>query len=184
MGTTCSGKSTIAKRLQEAFDYGRINVGEEFRKRYPPSYFDGKGAMEKTEKETREIYSELWNKNYNKKIVIVEGQPRLQSQVNWILNHDEVAKLFISVYTDEETIKERIIQRFGDDIESIELSLQRITNDKIQLFDVYTYLANLGIAFRQLSNYQLGEASECLMNYIVTYLTLEKKISMQQSVLK
>lgn len=60
---------------------GSVLVGKIMREKYPPSYFEGQGAPEKTEAEALQIYETELEKNNNCSYVFVDGQPRRVSQV-------------------------------------------------------------------------------------------------------
>lgn len=145
MGPTCSGKSTFIQSLltTNPDTIGAIEVGKEMRRRHPPEYFNGLGAMEHTEKEVWDIFEEQFEANRGKRIILVDGQPRLPSQVDKLI--DFASKHLHTLYyllfnvTKEETF-ERLQKRHADDLKSQALGFARSTNDKVQLYDVLVEL--------------------------------------------
>lgn len=79
MGITCSGKDTLAERMQELHpdNVGLIQIGKEMRKRHPPEYFKGLGAMAHTETEVWSIFEEQKKLSEDKKLIVLTGVPRL-----------------------------------------------------------------------------------------------------------
>jgi len=138
IGITCAGKDFfIESALRKYPDvFGACQVGKEFRKRYPPEYFQGQGAPEHTEREAMEIFKGQMTAadDAGKKIVLVSGQPRRPSQVELCLNYKwgEV----IWVHASDEIILLRIRDRFRDDPAGYNLAIQRVINDKIMYYDV------------------------------------------------
>jgi len=135
LGVTCVGKDTIAEEAQKKWpeDVGLIQVGKAMRLRHPPGYFDGKGAMEHTEDEAWSIFTEQLQAAENKKLVVCVGQPRILSQVERVIALER-RKMFLWFTSSHET--DRITQRFKNDSASMELSLRRRANDRIQYYDV------------------------------------------------
>lgn len=147
-GVTCAGKDTLMDRAQELYPnlVGLVNVGKEFRKRYPPEYFQGKGAMLHTEREAIEIFeTQLAEQRKDKKIIFVSGQPRMVAQIKETIGKYSGTILWLHV--SDETLKQRLEKRFVGDPGSYQLSLKRLSNDRIQLFDVVFELIKSGYEF-------------------------------------
>ena len=106
MGPTGAGKSTVVgnadvyTQLNDNIiglsyrSFHAVEVGKEFRKRYPPEYFDGKAAMPHTEDEAFSIFQEQFikaidhhtnmcqiNPDYES-VILVDGYPRTPLQVD------------------------------------------------------------------------------------------------------
>lgn len=140
MGVTCVGKDYMIEYAQRTYPdkVGIVQVGKEFRRRYPPEFFQGKGAMKSTEDEAFNIFVELLNAAQDKKYVFVSGQPRLESQVDRIMRPYPGEVIWL--HAPDDLLQERIITRFPEGSEKWEearkLSFDRINNDKKQLYDV------------------------------------------------
>lgn len=106
MGPTGAGKSTVVSnadvytQLNDNLiglsykSYHAVEVGKEFRKRYPPEYFNGKAAMPHTEDEAYSIFEEQFIKAVDhhalmcqsnpdfETVVLIDGYPRTPLQVD------------------------------------------------------------------------------------------------------
>lgn len=144
VGVTCSGKDFFCDYAEKRSDHCKaVRVGKILRERYPPGYFNGMGAPEHTEKEALDIFNEQIEANKDKKIILVNGQPRRVSRIGETVGR--FPGIVVLFYAPDEVIRERIKRRFPDDPESAALSLARVNNDKIQLYDV---LSRLDVAIR------------------------------------
>lgn len=146
-GVTCAGKDTMMERAADLYPnlVGLVQVGKEFRRRYPPGYFKGKGAMQSTEAEALEIFNQQLEAVKNKKIIFVSSQPRLVSQISFTVGKHPGTIVWMNV--SEETLLKRLERRFPNDPESIGLSMKRLSNDRIDLYDVIFNLMKLDIPF-------------------------------------
>lgn len=139
-GTTCVGKDYFIETALDRYPniFGAVQVGKEFRKRYPPEHFEGKGALIKTEDEAFDIFCEQWTKSFDagKKYILVSGQPRLQSQVKRLSDFVQGKQTILFLWVPDEVIHRRIEDRFKTDDNWRAAAKQRFINDKIQLFDV------------------------------------------------
>lgn len=148
MGPTCCGKSTLIGRLlkEQPNKYGAIEVGKEMRKRHPPEYFTGLAAMPHTEEEVWQIFVEQYQKQMHKSRILVDGQPRLASQVQRLIAfadaHNESLRYIFLTVTQEE-IMARLLHRFPNDAPSQALGFARSKNDCTQLWDVVVELTRL-----------------------------------------
>jgi hypothetical protein len=150
MGITCVGKDTLAERMQTRWpdDIGLIQVGKEFRRRYPPEFFQGKAAMPSTEKEAWEIFDEQYKQSIDKKIVIVIGQPRLVSQLHELRKRDENCDYYLLTASNK-VINDRIDGRFNTGHEGWRtLALDRVTNDKVQLYELLVEMIRLDMEIK------------------------------------
>ncbi len=138
-GITCSGKDTIAEMLAEMDQgIGLIQIGKEMRKRHPPEFFQGLGAMSSTEDEVKEIFKEQYEAHSDKHTIICAGFPRVAYQYEFITQFEDRA--FIYIYSDEYDYLDRLDVRFKDNPSGRELSEQRLKNDRIQLYDMLMVL--------------------------------------------
>lgn len=140
LGTTCAGKDYMMEQTQQQLPHlvGLVQVGKEMRRRYPPGHFQGQGAPEHTEVEALSIYKEQLAEAEAQgyKHIFIAGQPRRISQIEQtVLTHPGKV---LWVYADDSTLRERAGKR--GDAATVQLSLDRITNDKVALFDVLFHL--------------------------------------------
>lgn len=135
LGATCSGKSTfVAEAAKFSDEFGIVQVGKELRRRHPPEYFQGKGAMDFTEKEVEEIFTEGVQAaiDANKIAVFVDGNPRSYDQL-YLLGKFHEREVFWWLHADELQVRDWLRDRFPEDVASRELAEQRLTNDCVQL---------------------------------------------------
>lgn len=146
IGTTCSGKDYLAEAAEKDYPktFGVVQVGKEMRRRHPPEYFRGLGAMPHTEDEAQNIYKEQLNsaKAAGKSKIIIVGQPRMKSQVNKVFLPNPGKVIWLNAA--DNVIKARIKERFVNDHAALDLANARVTNDKLQLFEVLFELLHLG----------------------------------------
>lgn len=139
-GVTCTGKSSFliyCSALKK--EIGVVEVGKELRKKYPPDYFEGSGAPKKTEKEAMKICLTGIGANIEqgKKIILVDGQPRRESQVSILLkNTAKYKRLYLELVCSEEEQLRRMKLRFPNDKESLQLAQLRFYKDKVDLAKV------------------------------------------------
>lgn len=138
LGTTCAGKTWLMERAQQRYPeiFGLVEVGKIFRQRYSPDYFKGSAAPEHTEREAVAIFQEEMAKQASKPVVLVSGQPRRVSQIKPTIQTYPGTALLI--YAEEEELRRRAGERGSQ--ADIELSMARINNDRIQLYDVLFHL--------------------------------------------
>jgi predicted kinase len=147
MGTTCAGKSTFLDDTLEKYkdDIGVVQVGKLLRAKYPPEYFEGQAAPEKTK-------IEAWNICYNttnelveegKSIILIDGQPRDEEQTelcinNW--NESQFKKHFILLDAPLVERKSRLADRFDkedpDYLGNLKLAQDRLEGDAKNYFYV------------------------------------------------
>lgn len=181
LGVTCVGKDSLIEFLAQKFpnDIGTIQVGKEFRKRYPPEFFKGLGAMQSTEDEAYKIYCEEREKCRDKKHIFVSSQPRLITQVSRIEESEPGTKrLYIFIRCSEEEINRRINERFPlDDLEitsseyhkalnSRHLASDRVINDRIQNYDVLLELIAREAEIIVLESCPVESLAECVMSHV------------------
>jgi shikimate kinase len=133
-GITCSGKDTIAEAIATTHGFGLIQVGKEFRKRYPPDHFKGLGAMPSTEKEAFEIFKEQYEAAKDKPVILCVSYPRIKENLDCVLEYNP---RFVYIHTrNPETYEKRLLERFPKDSEGYNLSKARLTNDRTQGYNL------------------------------------------------
>lgn len=147
MGTTCSGKSTFLEYAEKKHPdlIGTINVGKMMRAKYPPEHFKGSAAPEHTEVEAWGMFCTALRKHITakKKLILADGQPRSYNQVQWaieMVNDVKFTVEFILFDCRKRIRQARLVERFADNPESLNLGLERLTNDMVLY---YTVLAEL-----------------------------------------
>jgi shikimate kinase len=151
IGITCSGKTTILNQMKQRHPdaIGLVQVGKEMRRRHPPEYFDGLGAMPKTEDEAWTIFEEQLKKCAGYRYVLVDGQPRMASQVQRCLMVPDHRFLWLS--TMPSIIAARIESSDRTDAEK-KLARERVHNDSKQLIDVMSLLDDFEERITYISN--------------------------------
>lgn len=147
-GSTCTGKDYFIELAVKKHPhlFGKVQVGQALRAKYPAEYFKGSGAPEHTEKEAISIFKEQWNaaQEAGRKYILVSGQPRRPSQVEECFKHvssNHGRNIILFLHTPDEIIKERIAIRFENDDEGYKLAEQRTVSDKIMFYDtIFTIL--------------------------------------------
>lgn len=145
IGTTCVGKDYLIETACTKYPhlFGAVQVGKELRRRHPPEYFQGLGCAPACYDEALDIYREQWklNQMIGKKYILVSGQPREMSQVQPVL--DFAKGTVVWMFAPHDVIMERLEKRFANDTSSKELALQRLKNDRVQLYDtIFELLTN------------------------------------------
>jgi len=174
-GGTNAGKGTFlayAKaQLRERVHL--IQIGAEMRRRHPPEFFNGLGAMPSTEAEVWEILAEQLNKGLadpKVKLILLDGLPRMGGQLPKLLSYFNsfIQYGFVYLHASQETRKKRVEARFPYppevqqviDDENIKMTVKvheelkkvtsnrdlankRVVNDILQLSDV---LAEISLA--------------------------------------
>lgn len=147
-GITNSGKTTFIDDLIQHDGIEAAQVGKEFRRRYPPGHFKGQGAPAHTEQEALDILDELTAAARDKgcTTLLIDGQPRREDQVAEVLKRFPNLRIIWLTASDKE-IEARARARAKTE-EDLELNLDRINNDKIQLFPVLAECTRRGVSFR------------------------------------
>lgn len=152
MGTTCSGKSTFLNYAEKEHSnlIGTINVGQMLRDKYPPEHFAGSAAPEHTEVEAWKMFSDALKRHLDnsKQLVLADGQPRSYNQVQWaieLITNVDFPIEFILFDCRKEIRRTRLVERFANDSESLNLGLERLTNDMILYYTVLAELTHAGV---------------------------------------
>ena len=143
-GATCSGKSTVIRKLLEPnngvfsrIKVGCIEVGKALRAKYPPSHFQGQAAPRHTQVEAWSIFTEQLNRCLEDKcdIVFVDGQPRSPDQVQLM---EELPHIPVIVHLTARRAKrqERAQVRFASDPEGMALYQAREERDLVELSEI------------------------------------------------
>ena len=148
LGNTGSGKTTLLDFLTSAWpdDITGISVGREFRKKYPPEFFEGQAAPAHTEQEAMSMYTDFVTerRDHGYGLIIVDGQPRKQSQVAACINNASgLQHDFLLVHADHGIRNDRLdSSRSGS---SLELAIRRLDTDYRNQYEVMVELARLGL---------------------------------------
>lgn len=151
-GVTCVGKDFFIEAAVAMHPriFGQVQVGKELRKRHPPEHFKGLGAPTHTEDEALDIFREQHAAEVaaGKKIILVSGQPRRMNQVPKVMAYAPGEVLWL--FADESVIMGRLDGRFVGNEAGRQLSLDRLTNDRVQLYDTLFTLVSDGYSIRTL----------------------------------
>jgi hypothetical protein len=112
------------------------------RKRYPPEYFKGRAAMPETENEVWTIFEEqlMAGTTAGANIILIDGQPRMTKQVEIIrTKYGHCRHAYLHLMASREACEERARGRDASP-DALALSMKRMDNDRIQLFDVLTLI--------------------------------------------
>lgn len=171
VGVTNSGKDYFAQRALEKAPslIGMTNVGQIFRQRYPASHFKGQGAPQNTEEEAFQIFcSEVKRvREEGKRICLVNGQPRRVSQVDRVMYANSEVIWF---HEDDDVLVERAKQRDSCQ-EALDLSMERMVNDRKQLYDVIWHLMRRGVPIHTAKS----DSIDGILSAIICFQTLQDK---------
>jgi|SRR6056297_308547 len=136
VGVTNTGKTTLFDRLRLIPHYGFIEVGKEMRKRHPPEFFKGLGAMKDTESEVWEIVAEHYQAaiSAGATVIFCDGQPRMREHVVELQRRFGDYSL-IQLHAPFELLTTRASIRDAGDPSKQRLNEQRLHNDYRQLYD-------------------------------------------------
>lgn len=139
LGPTNCGKTTLITKLEQiAPTFKGVFVGKMLREKYPPEYFEGAAAPEKTRNEALRmmIFESLaaWSAG---RIPVLDGQPResVQSQfieLDWEAQGVQV--IYIHAYAPKFLRDQRAESRDSDP-KGVELSKSRSVTDAAYLYD-------------------------------------------------
>lgn len=162
LGATNTGKSTFLEKVKSCYpkDTYIIQVGKIFRAKYPPSYFEGQAAPEKTEKEAVEILWNEYEKAKDLKYVLIDGQPRNLNQVAMIQSStkfDDRKCVTFNLVCPRNIRLDRALRRYeGED--SLKLALERTDRDILGLHEVL-------IAFDKYELFNINTSKEQPIDY-------------------
>jgi len=158
MGTTCSGKSTFLEYAEKLHPdrVGTINVGQMMRAKYPPEHFQGSAAPDHTEIEAWKMFTDEldYHIGRGKELILTDGQPRSYKQVEWAIYglHKYPCVYSYVLFDCFKAIRRRRLQeRFENDLSSLELGEQRLTNDMVMYYVVLAELIKAGVPVRVIS---------------------------------
>lgn len=141
LGVTCSGKSTLIKKIEaERAGSRSCLIGQVLRSKYPPEFFRGMAALPDTEPEVIKILQDAIEEflSSNDTLLMVDGAPRLQPCFEFC---SKVAESVPSYYllldvTCAEELDRRSKGRDSDNPEKLRLSQTRINTDKQLGYDI------------------------------------------------
>jgi adenylate kinase family enzyme len=154
IGTTGVGKSTLANNI--AMQYGDSNtfyrhiesgkIVKSFSK--DSDYEDfAKGKLFQNERFLRWQLLNHINEiqMYSDTHIVLDGFPRTQDQLLFTIYSCIPISLAIYIDVDFEVIKDRIINRSRDVIDTVEVAMNRTINEKTDLLNLYSFAARMGI---------------------------------------
>lgn len=141
MGPTCAGKSTFLQLAEKEGkgSVGLVQVGKQLREKYSADYFKGSSNPEHTKEEAWELCKNgvLSNMRDGKRVILVDGQPRSARQVSRCIElarREGLRYRFLWITADDIVRRRRAeSSRQGD---ALQLALDRMTGDKIDMYDV------------------------------------------------
>lgn len=145
IGPTNAGKSTLLNYAATQPDVGLVEVGKMMRAKYPPEHFKGQSNPAHTAAEAWQMYLDGVHAHTvdPKLLVLIDGQPRDREQTSKILG-ERRPRLFLHLWAPEDVRRARAELRDAGHPGKLELSLQRMTNDPPQLYDVLSRLHAAG----------------------------------------
>lgn len=163
LGTTCAGKSYFIDKALERYPekFAAVEVGKEFRRRHPPEYFQGSAAPDHTEQEAITIFNELHEQalQTGRPNILVSGQPRRLSQLAPTALRYPGTMLWL--YAEPAVLRERAMARDQTE-EELKLSLARIDNDRIQIFDLLFEMLKHGLSILPVQSGGRSEVHELI----------------------
>jgi|GEM_PF-2753305 len=154
LGPTNVGKSTLLENMlrwskeQPEDPVGSVEVGKMMRAKYldpkspdyQPDYFKGSSSPAHTEAEALHMmYVSISEQKMQKRIILIDGQPRNPSQVEHILRLGQPL-VFINLYAEEAEREMRARARDHNDPDRLSLSLRRMQGDIPALYEVLNLL--------------------------------------------
>jgi adenylate kinase family enzyme len=145
MGPTCTGKSTLISYIANNHpDVGVVSVGKILRAKYRASYFKGSGCPQETAEEAWNLCEENVEKflTDDKKLILIDGQPREVDQVDKILHAwGDLCLRFILLDAGTDVRAARAALRYRpEQVEEIELTKNRLYADVLSNFKVVAHL--------------------------------------------
>lgn len=138
MGPTNVGKTYMLNYAKNTYDSCHIiSVGKILRKKYHPSVFKGKQAPSNMTEEAKKLMVDgiIEGINRNKKLILVDGQPREMPQIEAIFDNfingkysNQLYVHFVILHCDDEVRMQRLMKR-DKDPSLLELSKKRFKND-------------------------------------------------------
>ena len=144
MGPTCAGKSAFLSAVQERYSsVGLVEIGKLLRAKYPPAYFKGQDAPAHTANEAWDLLlagvAECGKRAVS--AVLIDGQPRDLPHVEMVCKtYTRQPELyicrFVHLFASREICEERAARRDAGDPEKLQLSRERMVNDRARLYEV------------------------------------------------
>lgn len=142
LGVTCTGKTTVIKEIEQKFIGVRsVLIGQELRKKYPPEFFRGMGAMPETEEEVIRILRDAIEDflTSDDELLLVDGAPRLPPCFDFCesVSVYRCDRSYLLLVVDSDSVLDsRSRDRDGDNVEKLALSQQRISTDKQLTYEI------------------------------------------------
>jgi hypothetical protein len=151
LGPTNVGKTTLIEYCIKEYKAHGVFVGRILRQKYGEDFFKGQAAPEHTKIESLEIMSNGINEgiNLNKELILVDGQPRSDDQLNYIiinyLDHQlkDLEVNFLLLHCSDSIRKRRMEDR-DTEPEKRKLAEQRFYGDLPQVYKLTHDLITFG----------------------------------------
>lgn len=173
MGPTCAGKSTLINRLLTIAPdlVGAVEVGKMLRAKYGEAYFKGQAAPEHTQAEAWSMYQSGVQDMIarNKRLILVDGQPRDISQARQIIGlwRNPHRAEFLLIHADHEVREQRArATRQGD---NLELAVARLNNDYRNCYVVMTELLKRNEVIRVFDTSELTKVDGLAEHILAEY---------------
>ncbi len=177
MGVTNTGKSTIMETMRgyEHAGVGLIEVGKMMRAKYPPEYFKGSGAPQHTQAEAWGMMNDGIKAHVDagRKVALIDGQPRNWEQMQWALSMPN-PKSFIHLWAPPQTRLERAHKRDSTDVAKLKLTLDRLHDDVLKLYDIIAFLHLRGERVETIDTTSTHYAPFPAMKSIINHLVGER----------
>lgn len=143
LGSTNSGKTTLINKLCERKLFFPVIIGQKLRELYPPEFFEGQAAPAKTDNIAFEIMCDGIKEAHNNRMIpIVDGQPRNHVQYELCKKYFDDRQYnckFINLWASKDIRVSRARNRDIDE-NKLKLSMERMDNDSIMLYDIVSRL--------------------------------------------
>jgi energy-coupling factor transporter ATP-binding protein EcfA2 len=151
VGPTNAGKSTFLATAAGTYPQtvGLVEVGKILRAKYPPDYFKGLNNPKHTALEAWEIFEGEWARHCKdgKSVILVDGQPRDQQQLDAVLTRHELGErqIFLHLWAPNDVRVKRAHERDGSDPAKLALSQARLISDEPSNYDILARLLWQGV---------------------------------------
>lgn len=181
IGATCAGKGSLLNNMQlfgGASKVGLVQVGKLMRAKYPPEYFKGSAAPEHTQNEAMQMVVDgIKTLSDKPRAIFIDGQPRDKKQLSQIVADYFIdgpyTSKFIHVWASKEERRERINNRFENDYNSKQLSLDRTegpTQDGINLYEIVSEISISNLPIRHIHSNQFTNYRNLYEDLVGIYL--------------
>lgn len=178
MGPSCSGKSSLvaamsARLFEENISTHVVSIGKQLREKYPLEHFQGMGAPPHVEEEALEMLHTgiRTGQEAGAQIILVDGQPRSWDQAEHVLHTYLTGAWeasFVVLTQPVSVLFGRAAER-ATSSEECDFYVERIKNDRAQLFDTVSLLQGDGIEplFVRTEDYDSDQMAQSLIQFFV-----------------